>query len=138
VFGEKDYQQLVVIKRMVSDLNLPVEVVGCPIVREEDGLAMSSRNTYLNPEERWSARCLYRSLQAAQQLVADGKKTREEILSTVQQIISQTPHTRIDYVALVDPETLQEVAAVQGAARLALAVWVGHTRLIDNTLLVET
>ncbi len=138
IFGEKDYQQLVVIKRLASDLNLPVEVVGRPIVREDDGLAMSSRNTYLSPEERRSALCLYRALQAARRLVSACKSTREDILATVQQIISQTPHTRIEYAALVDPETLEDVETVQGAARLALAVWVGNTRLIDNSLLVES
>jgi pantoate--beta-alanine ligase len=138
IFGEKDYQQLAVIKRLASDLNLPVEVVGRPIVREDDGLALSSRNTYLSPEERRSALCLYRALQAARRLVSSCKSNRDEILATVKQIISQTPHTRIDYAALVDPETLEEVETVQGAARLALAVWVGNTRLIDNSLLVES
>jgi pantoate--beta-alanine ligase len=138
IFGEKDYQQLMVIKRMAADLNLPVEVVGRPIVREEDGLAMSSRNTYLNPEERRSALCLYRALTAARRLVSARRHTREEVLATVRQVIDQTPHARLDYAALVDPETLEEVEAVQGAARLALAVWVGHTRLIDNSLLVES
>jgi len=137
VFGEKDYQQLVVVKRMVADLNLPIEVVGRPIVREEDGLAMSSRNTYLNPEERRAALCLYRALQEAQGLMSARKSHRDEILAAVRRVISQTPHTRIDYLALVDPETLKEVDAVRGSARLALAVWVGHTRLIDNCLLVE-
>jgi pantoate--beta-alanine ligase len=138
IFGEKDYQQLVVIKRMAADLNLPVKVAGRPIVREEDGLAMSSRNTYLSPEERRSALCLQRALTAARRLVSAGKSSREEILATVHQIITQTPHTRIDYLALVDPETLAEVPAVRGEARLALAVWVGNTRLIDNALLVES
>lgn len=138
VFGEKDYQQLMVIKRMAADLNLPVKVVGRPIVREEDGLAMSSRNTYLSPEERRSALCLYRALQAARRLVSARQNHREEILATVRRIISQTPHTRIDYLALVDPETLEDVETLQGAARLALAVWVGNTRLIDNALLVES
>jgi pantoate--beta-alanine ligase len=138
IFGEKDYQQLVVIKRLAADLNLPIEVVGRPIVREEDGVAMSSRNTYLSPEERRSALCLYRSLLAARQLVSACKNTREEILATVRQIIAQAPDTRIDYVALADPETLEEVETIQGAARLALAVWVGKTRLIDNALLVES
>lgn len=138
IFGEKDYQQLVVIRRLVADLNLPIEVVGRPIVREEDGLAMSSRNTYLSPEERRAALCLYRALQAARRLVSARKNRREEILATVRQVISQTPYTRIDYLALVDPETLEEVDAVRGAARLALAVWVGNTRLIDNCLLVES
>ncbi len=138
IFGEKDYQQLVIIRRMVADLNLSTEVLGRPIVREPDGLAMSSRNTYLQPEERASALCLYRALQAARELVASGENSRDRILMAVKQIITSTPHTAIDYVALVEPETLMEVEAIRGSARLALAVWVGKARLIDNTLLTET
>jgi pantoate--beta-alanine ligase len=138
IFGEKDYQQLAVIKRLVADLNVPVEVVGRPIVREEDGLALSSRNTYLSPEERRSALCLSRALTAARRLVSARKNQREEILAVVRQIISQEPHTRIDYLALVNPDTLEDVETVTGSARLVLAVWVGNTRLIDNALLVES
>jgi pantoate--beta-alanine ligase len=138
VFGEKDYQQLQVIKRMAADLNLPVEVAGRPIVREPDGLALSSRNTYLNPEERQAALCLFRALVAARELVLTGAKSRDLVLTAVRQLIASTPHTRIDYLALVDPETLREVAAIEERARLLLAVWVGNTRLIDNTLLSET
>ncbi len=117
VFGEKDYQQLQVVKRMVADLDVPAEIVGRPIVREPDGLAMSSRNTYLNPEERAAALCLYRGIQAARELVAAGENSRENIVAGVKEIITRTPFTRIDYVALVDPETLQEVEAIQGEAR---------------------
>ena len=138
IFGEKDYQQLAVIKRLVADLDLPVEVVGRPIVREPDGLALSSRNTYLNPAERAAALCLYRALIAARELVASGAKNRDNILEAVRQIISSTPHTRIDYLALVDPATLREVETITGEARLLLAVWVGNTRLLDNTLLSES
>jgi len=138
VFGEKDYQQLVVVKKMVADLEVPTEIVGRPIVRESDGLAMSSRNTYLNPEERVAALCLYRGLQAAEKLVAAGEKSRDRIVAGVREIITRTPFTRTDYVALVDPETLQEVEAIRGEARLVLAVWINNTRLIDNTLLTET
>ncbi len=137
IFGEKDYQQLAVIKRLVADLDLTVNVVGRPIVREPDGLAMSSRNTYLNPDERAAALCLYRSLVAARELVGTGAKSRDNILEAVRQIITSTPHTRIDYLALVHPETLQEVDEVKARARLLLAVWVGGTRLIDNTLISE-
>ena len=100
------------------------EIVGRPIVREPDGLAMSSRNTYLNPEERAAALCLYRALLAARELVASGARSRENILAAVRQIINAAPGTRIDYVALVDPATLQEVEAIRGEARLLLAVWV--------------
>ena len=137
IFGEKDYQQLAVIRRLAADLNVPVEIVGRPIVREPDGLAMSSRNTYLNLEERAAALCLYKALQAARKLSNSGEKSRAKILAAVQKIITQTPHTRIDYLALVHPETLEEVDAIQGKARLALAVWVGRTRLIDNMQLTE-
>jgi len=138
VFGEKDYQQLMVITRMAADRNLDTEIVGRPIVREPDGLAMRSRNTYLNPEERAAALCLYRALLAARELVATGERRREEILAAVRQIISAAPGARIDYVALVDPTTLQDVDAIRGEARLLLAVWINKTRLIDNTLLSES
>jgi pantoate--beta-alanine ligase len=138
IFGEKDYQQLAVVKRMSADLDLPVEIVGRPIVREPDGLAMSSRNTYLSPEERRAALCLSKALKAARRLVGNRVFSREEILTVVKDIIDQALYTRIDYLALVHPETLEEVETVQGEARLALAVWVGKTRLIDNILLRES
>lgn len=138
VFGEKDYQQLMVVRRMAADLNLPVEIVGRPIVRESDGLAMSSRNTYLTSEERAAALCLYRALVAARELVISGAKSRETILEAVRQMITSAGGTRIDYLALVDPMTLQDLDSIQDEARLLLAVWVGNTRLIDNTLLTET
>jgi pantoate--beta-alanine ligase len=137
IFGEKDYQQLVIIQRLVADLDLPVTVIGRPIVREPDGLAMSSRNTYLNPEARAAALCLSRGIQAAHDLVAAGECSRDRIVAGVRELITRTPSARIDYVALVDPQTLQEVEAIRGKARLLLAVWINHTRLIDNTLLTE-
>ena len=138
VFGEKDYQQLMVVKRMVADLDVPTEIVGRPIVREPDGLAMSSRNTYLNPAERAAALCLYRALLAARELVASGVRRRENILEAVRQIINAAPGADLDYAALVDPETLKDVEAIEGEARLLLAVWINKTRLIDNTLLSES
>jgi pantoate--beta-alanine ligase len=138
IFGEKDYQQLQVIRRLAADLNVPVEIVGRPIVREADGLAMSSRNTYLSPEERASALCLFRAIRAARELVLSGAKSRESIMEAVRGMITATPHTNIDYVALVHPDTLQEINTIENEARLALAVWVGKTRLIDNTLLSES
>lgn len=138
VFGRKDFQQLAVIERMVADLNWDVEIIGHPIVREADGLAMSSRNTYLSPEERAAALCLYRALLAARELVAQGARSREDILAAVRQIINAATGARIDYVALVDPTTLEEVEAIRGEARLLLAVWINNTRLIDNTLLSES
>lgn len=138
VFGEKDYQQLIAIQRMVLDLNLPVAVIGRPLVREPDGLAMSSRNAYLSQDQRQAALCLYKGILAARELVATGELSAPKITEAVRQIITHTPHTTIDYVAVVDPLTLEEVETIQGAARLALAVWVGNTRLIDNTLLEES
>ncbi len=138
VFGEKDYQQLQVIKRMAADLDVPVTVVGRPIVREPDGLAMSSRNAYLNPAERAAALCLYRALLAARDLAVSGERDREQILAAGREIITSTPYTRIDYAALVDPTTLTDVEAISGEARLLLAVWINKTRLIDNTMLSES
>jgi len=138
IFGEKDYQQLQVIRRLAADLDVPVEIAGRPIVREADGLAMSSRNTYLSPEERAAALCLFRAIRAARELVLSGAKSRESIMEAVRGIITATPHTNIDYLALVHPDTLQEIGTIDHEARLALAVWVGKTRLIDNTLLAES
>jgi pantoate--beta-alanine ligase len=135
VFGEKDYQQLAVIKRMVADLNVPVQVVGRPIVREADGLAMSSRNTYLTPEERGAALCLIEALSQARKLAAAGEADAERILGEVKASIAAAPHTRLDYAVLVDPDTLQEVDIIRGSARLAVAARVGNTRLIDNMLI---
>ncbi len=136
-FGEKDYQQLITIKKMVRDLNFPIEIVGMPIVREKDGLAMSSRNTYLNAEERASALCLYKSILLAKQLIADGEKNVKNILKSIEQLIKNTPFTKIDYVKFCDPETLEyiEDGEIKGRVLLALAVFVGNTRLIDNAIL---
>jgi len=135
VFGEKDYQQLVVIKRMVADLDVPVEVEGRPIVRETDGLALSSRNTYLSREERQAALCLFQALTRARDMAASGEHQADNILSHVKQTITSTPGTRLDYAVLVDPDSLQSVDTIRGSARLAVAAWVGDTRLIDNMLL---
>ncbi|MCX7991496.1 MAG: pantoate--beta-alanine ligase [Proteobacteria bacterium] len=136
-FGEKDYQQLATIKRMVADLNMDINVIGVPIVREADGLAMSSRNTYLSEEERKSALCLYRAINLAKELINNGERSAEKILSEVVNLISNTALTRIDYVKLCDPETLDyiETGLLKGKTLLALAVFVGNTRLIDNAIL---
>lgn len=132
-FGEKDYQQLQVIKRLVRDLNIPVEVVGCPIVREEDGLAMSSRNTYLSPEERESALSLYKGLELAEELFESGERNPEVIKKRVEEFILSHPKVeKIDYVEIVDPENLKPVKEVKKRDVIALAVFVGKTRLIDN------
>ncbi len=134
-FGQKDYQQAQVVKRMVEDLNVPIAVRVCPIVREPDGLAMSSRNAYLSPGERQQAVVLSQGLRLAQELVAQGRRDAVEIVEQVRGAILAAPDARIDYVALVDPETLQPIAAVAGPAVLLLAVRIGGTRLIDTCTL---
>lgn len=135
VFGQKDYQQLTVISRMVQDLNMDIKIVGVPTVREPDGLAMSSRNTYLTPEERESALCLKKSLDLARQMVAGGEKRADEIRKALERLILDHPYTDIDYVTLCDPATLEDVVSLEGETLLALAVRVGKTRLIDNCVL---
>lgn len=135
IFGEKDFQQLTVLRTMVRDLNLDVHIVGHPIVREPDGLAMSSRNTYLSGEERKVALRLSRSLQEAQTLVESGEKRCEVILKRVREILCADEAIRIDYVQFRQPDTLEEVMEVDGPALLALAAYVGRTRLIDNRVL---
>lgn len=135
VFGRKDFQQLVVVRRMVQDLDFDVEIVAAPIAREPDGVAMSSRNSYLSAAEREAARCLHRALRAAEDLVRAGETCKTAVLRRVRAGIEEEPLARIDYVEIVDPETLEEVADLARPALLALAVFVGRTRLIDNTLL---
>ncbi len=135
VFGEKDFQQLAVIKRMVKDLNMDVEVVGRPIVREHDGLAMSSRNTYLTSDERGSALSLSRSLEVAREMAARGTGDASEIIGKVSAHISSQPHTGIDYVKIVNIDTMEDIANIERRALLALAVRVGKARLIDNAVL---
>ena len=135
VFGEKDYQQLAIIRRMVHDLNLDVRVIGVPIVRESDGLAMSSRNTYLSEDERRSALSLYKALQQAQKSVALGIRDAGQLVHAASEVLCSYPYTKIDYVSVCDPETLENVNRVEGPTLMALAVWVGKTRLIDNTIL---
>jgi len=132
IFGQKDYQQLTVITRMVRDLNMDIEIVGVPTVREPDGLAMSSRNAYLTPDQRRSALCLKKSLDLALEMVGRGEKRAEEIKKAVEGLILSHPYTKIDYVTLCDPVTLEDVAHLEGETLLALAVRVGKTRLIDN------
>lgn len=132
-FGEKDAQQLAVIRRMVRDLNFDVEVVGCPIVREEDGLAKSSRNTYLNLEERKAALVLSRSIQAGKQLIEAGERNAAAVKKEMRDILEAEPLARIDYVEIVDGDSLQPVERMEGTALGAIAVYIGKTRLIDNT-----
>jgi len=135
VFGCKDYQQLVTIRRMVADLNFDLEVIGAPIVREPDGLAMSSRNAYLSPAERQAARCLSAALAAAQVEIERGVSDALRILTAVRRVISNEPLARLEYATLADPETLDEISTVNAPALLALAVHIGKTRLIDNCIL---
>lgn len=135
VFGCKDYQQLQIIRRLVRDFNFDIEIIGHPTVREADGLAMSSRNAYLNPAERKAASCLYRSLRVAQELVGRGERRAAVIVAGARGEIAREPLARIDYVSLCDPESLREIDLVQDAALLALAVRIGKARLIDNMIL---
>jgi pantoate--beta-alanine ligase len=135
VFGEKDFQQLVVIRRMVKDLNMDVRIIGHPIVREADGLAMSSRNVYLSPEERKVALRLSQSLKKARRLVAQSVLDAQEILKAVVSHLCQDDALRLDYAELRDPETLEEVSVVNKPTLLAIAAFVGKTRLIDNCIL---
>lgn len=135
LFGQKDAQQAAVIRRFTKDLNLPVEIVVCPIVRDEDGLALSSRNVYLSPEERKEAPVLHRSLRRAEALFAGGERRAQVLVEAVREELAQAPLARIDYVEVVDAESLVPVKTVESPALLALAVFFGATRLIDNTVL---
>ena len=134
-FGEKDFQQLQVIRRMTRDLDVPVEVVGCPLVREPDGLARSSRNVYLSPEERLQALALSRSLIHAQDLVARGERSAAALRHAVTSFLQQNPALDVDYVVVKAPDTLDDLDALEGRVLVALAVRVGKTRLIDNAVL---
>lgn len=135
VFGEKDFQQLAIIRRMTMDLDFPVKIISHPTVRENDGLAMSSRNTYLSGDERKAATCLFRSLMLARDMTDKGEVDSSIIKNTISHIISGEKGTKIDYIFIGDPESLKPYEKVNGPALLALAVWVGKTRLIDNTIL---
>jgi pantoate--beta-alanine ligase len=137
IFGEKDFQQLVAIRRMVADLNFDIEIVGGPIVREADGLAMSSRNAYLSAHERKAALCLSRALTVSLNLVEQGESDAARIVSAARRLIADEPLARIDYASLVDVDSLQEVGDLKGPAVLALAVYIGKTRLIDNCVLIQ-
>jgi len=134
-FGQKDAAQAAVLKRMVHDLDLDVEVVICPIVREPDGLAMSSRNVYLTPAERKQATVLYRALNRVQFLVDKGERKAAELVDAAREVFAEEPAVRIDYIEAVHPETLAPVSDVGAGALFAVAAYVGNTRLIDNTLL---
>ncbi len=131
-FGEKDYQQLTVIRRMVADLNIPIEITGCPTVREDDGLALSSRNAYLSPKHRQQAVSLSRALFAARAQVAAGEHSAAAIVTRMRESIEAAGPAQIDYIEVVDPESLVPMADIRGTARVCLAVRIGGCRLIDN------
>lgn len=137
-FGQKDYQQALVIKKMAADLNMDLEVVVCPTVREADGLAMSSRNSYLKLEERRAAAVLYRALQEGEALIRSGTCESATVQEHIRRVIESEPLTRIDYVAVVDGDTLKESERLPEKALLAVAVFIGQTRLIDNFLVERT
>lgn len=131
-FGQKDAQQLAVIRRMVRDLNFNLEIVGCPIIREEDGLAKSSRNTYLSPEERQAAVILHKGLEKGEELVRAGEKSAAVVKKAIRDVIESEPLARIDYVDIVDFDNIQEIDTLGDSVLAAVAVYIGKTRLIDN------
>ena len=131
-FGQKDAQQLAVVRRMVRDLNANIEIIGCPIIREDDGLAKSSRNTYLSSEERQAATVLNKALCAGKQMVEEGEKSALTVKSRIEDIISKEPLAKIDYVEITDWNSIEPVDIIDGSILCAIAVYIGNTRLIDN------
>ena len=131
-FGQKDAQQLAVIRRMVRDLNFDLEIVGCPIIREEDGLAKSSRNTYLSPEERQAAVILHKGLTRGEELVNQGEKSAGVVKQAIREVIESEPLAKIDYVEIVDFDNMKEIETLERPFLAAVAVYIGKTRLIDN------
>lgn len=134
-FGQKDAQQLAVVRRMVRDLNFDLEIVGCPIVREEDGLAKSSRNTYLSEEERKAAVVLSRSLAKGKELIESGERDAETIKKAIREVIDAEPLAKIDYVEVVNFDTIEAMDTLDGTVLTAIAVYIGKTRLIDNFIM---
>jgi pantoate--beta-alanine ligase len=132
VFGEKDYQQLTIIRRMVRDLNFPIEIIGVPTVREADGLALSSRNQYLNTDERAQATVLYRAMTRVKELADKGQKSVRELIDVAKGVIASANSSRVDYISIVDADNLQPLETLRPNAVIALAVFIGKTRLIDN------
>jgi len=137
-FGQKDAQQVAVIQRMVADLNMPLEIVVCPTVREPDGLAVSSRNQYLSPQGRKEATVIYRSLQRSAELIRAGEKDVARITDQMCGILRQVPALRMEYVSVVDAESLQDLTQVRGRVLVAVAARLGSTRLIDNIVVDAT
>jgi pantoate--beta-alanine ligase len=134
-FGQKDAQQAAVIRQMVRDLNFPLEIVVCPIVREPDGLAMSSRNVYLDPEQRRAAIVLYRALSEAKEAYENGERNADQLRQTMKDVLASEPLAQTQYVSCADYETLEELEVIDRKALLSMAVFVGKTRLIDNFVL---
>ena len=134
-FGQKDAQQLAVIRRMVRDLDLDIQIVGCPIIREEDGLAKSSRNTYLSREERKAALVLSRAVFLGEDLMKKGERDADTILAAMRSLIEQEPLAKIDYVEMVDADSIEPLATARGRVLTAMAVYIGTTRLIDNFIM---
>ena len=134
-FGQKDAQQAAVIRQMVRDLNFPIEIVVCPIVRESDGLAMSSRNVYLDPEQRKAATVLYRSLSAAKDAYESGERDAEKLRQLMKEVLASEPLAEVQYPSCADFDTLEELSEIKGKALLSMAVFIGKTRLIDNLVL---
>ena len=134
-FGEKDAQQLAIIRRMVRDLSYGIEIVGCPIVREPDGLAKSSRNIHLKPDERKAAAVLYRSLKIAEEMASDGEKSSKTVTDAVRAEIEKEPLAEVEYVSAVDSLSMEPVETVGKGTLIAIAVRIGQTRLIDNCVL---
>lgn len=133
-FGQKDAQQARVIEKMVEDLNMDIKIKVMPIVREKDGLAMSSRNVYLNPEERKRATCLYEALKKAEELISQGERDAKKIIGEMKKIVVKKGVSRIDYIEIVDAKNLEPLEKLKGKVLILLAVWIGNTRLIDNTI----
>ncbi len=136
-FGQKDAQQLAIIKRMVKDLNMPLEIIGCPIVREADGLAKSSRNTYLSKEEREAALVLSRSIFLGKEMAEQGEMDSVKIVTAMTEEISKEPLAKIDYVKAVSMDNMQQTKTMEGSVLVAIAVYIGKTRLIDNFIIGE-
>ena len=136
-FGQKDAQQLAVIRRMVRDLNFNLEIIGCPIIREEDGLAKSSRNTYLSSEERKAATILHKGLLRGEELIQNGEKSASVIIGEITRVIESEPMAKIDYVEVVDFDRIEKIDIIEGTVLTAVAVYIGKTRLIDNFIITR-
>ncbi len=134
-FGQKDAQQLAVVRRFVRDLNFDIEIIGCPIVREDDGLAKSSRNTYLSPEERKAAVILYKSLKAGKALIEAGERSSKKVIDEITKVLNTEPLAKVDYVSVVDNINIQPIDTIKGEVLVAIAVYIGTTREIDNFII---